>query len=75
MNILLIEDDFMIAESSMTLLKDQQFAVQWVNNGIEGLKSLAKKNSILCCWIWVCRKWMACKCSSKFVNIMPAYRF
>ena len=42
MNILLIEDDFMIAESSMTLLKDQQFAVQWVNNGIEGLKKLGQ---------------------------------
>lgn len=43
MNILLIEDDFMIAESSMTLLKDQQFAVQWVNNGIEGLKKLGQE--------------------------------
>ena len=43
MNILLIEDDFMIAESSMTLLKDQQFAVQWVNNGIEGLKNLSQE--------------------------------
>ena len=41
--ILLIEDDFMIAESSMTLLKDQQFEVQWVNNGIDGLKKLSKE--------------------------------
>lgn len=40
--ILMIEDDFMIAESSMTLLKDQQFDVEWVNNGIDGLKQLAQ---------------------------------
>ena len=42
--ILIIEDDFMIAESSMTLLKYQQFDVQWVNNGIDGLKKLAEEN-------------------------------
>ena len=36
--ILMIEDDFMIAESSMTLLKYQQYDVEWVNNGIDGLK-------------------------------------
>ena len=41
--ILMIEDDFMIAESSMTLLKYQQFEVQWVNNGIDGLKKLAEE--------------------------------
>lgn len=41
--ILMIEDDFMIAESSMTLLKYQQFDVQWVNNGIDGLKKLAEE--------------------------------
>ena len=39
----MIEDDFMIAESSMTLLKYQQFDVQWVNNGIDGLKKLAEE--------------------------------
>ena len=38
--ILIIEDDFMIAESTITLLQYQQFAVQWVNNGIDGLKLL-----------------------------------
>ena len=48
--ILMIEDDFMIAESSMTLLKYQQFEVEWVNNGIDGLKKLTKKNLILSCW-------------------------
>lgn len=41
--ILMIEDDFMIAESSMTLLKYQQFDVEWVNNGIDGLKKLAQE--------------------------------
>jgi two-component system, OmpR family, response regulator QseB len=38
--ILIIEDDFMIAESTQTLLKLNQFDVQWVNNGIDGLKAL-----------------------------------
>lgn len=38
--ILIIEDDFMIAESTQTLLKLQQFEVTWVNNGIDGLKAL-----------------------------------
>ncbi|UIP25923.1 response regulator transcription factor [Acinetobacter towneri] len=38
--ILIIEDDFMIAESTQTLLKLQQFDVTWVNNGIDGLKQL-----------------------------------
>lgn len=42
--ILMIEDDFMIAESSMTLLKYQQFEVDWVNNGIDGLKKLAEEH-------------------------------
>lgn len=41
--ILMIEDDFMIAESSMTLLKYQQFDVHWVNNGIDGLKKLTEE--------------------------------
>ena len=41
--ILMIEDDFMIAESSMTLLKYQQFDVEWVNNGIDGLKKLTQE--------------------------------
>ena len=36
--ILIIEDDFMIAESTKTLLNYQQFEVEWVNNGIDGLK-------------------------------------
>ena len=40
--ILMIEDDFMIAESSMTLLKYQQYDVEWVNNGIDGLKRLSQ---------------------------------
>jgi two-component system response regulator QseB len=39
--ILMIEDDFMIAESSTTLLKLHQFEVDWVNNGIDGLKQLS----------------------------------
>ena len=38
--ILIIEDDFMIAESTETLLKYNQFEVDWVNNGIDGLKKL-----------------------------------
>ena len=38
--ILIIEDDFMIAESTQTLLKYQGFEVEWVNNGIDGLKLL-----------------------------------
>lgn len=36
--ILLIEDDFMIAESTVTLLTDYGFQVEWVNNGLVGLK-------------------------------------
>ncbi|SPL71261.1 response regulator transcription factor [Acinetobacter stercoris] len=42
--ILMIEDDFMIAESTMTLLRYHQFEVDWVNNGIEGLKLLVQQN-------------------------------
>ena len=42
--ILIIEDDFMIAESTLTLLKYHQFEVEWVNNGIDGLAQLAKQN-------------------------------
>ena len=38
--ILMIEDDFMIAESTQTLLKYQGFDVDWVNNGIDGLKKI-----------------------------------
>ena len=38
--LLIIEDDFMIAESTRTLLQSQQFDVDWVNNGIDGLKKL-----------------------------------
>lgn len=38
--ILIIEDDFMIAESMQTLLKLHQFEVSWVNNGLDGLKLL-----------------------------------
>ncbi|MFV5467419.1 response regulator transcription factor, partial [Acinetobacter towneri] len=42
--ILIIEDDFMIAESTQTLLKLQQFDVTWVNNGIDGLKQLQQQD-------------------------------
>lgn len=38
--LLIIEDDFMIAESTRTLLEFHQFDVDWVNNGIDGLKKL-----------------------------------
>lgn len=38
--ILIIEDDFMIAESTRTLLEYHQFEVEWVNNGIDGLVKL-----------------------------------
>ena len=40
--ILMIEDDFMIAESTLTLLRYHQFDVEWVNNGIDGLALLSK---------------------------------
>lgn len=39
-HVLLIEDDFMIAESTQTLLQYQGFTVDWLNNGIEGLKRI-----------------------------------
>jgi len=42
--ILMIEDDFMIAESTLTLLRYHQFEVEWVNNGVDGLYLLAKHN-------------------------------
>lgn len=42
--ILIIEDDFMIAESTITLLQYQKFDVEWVNNGFDGLKKLAEQN-------------------------------
>ncbi|ESK40514.1 DNA-binding response regulator PmrA [Acinetobacter nectaris] len=40
--ILIIEDDFMIAESTITLLKYHGFEVEWFNNGLDGLSDLAK---------------------------------
>jgi two-component system response regulator QseB len=49
--ILIIEDDFMIAESTETLLKLHQFDVHWVNNGIEGLKHYSSRSTILSCSI------------------------
>ncbi|OTG93017.1 response regulator transcription factor [Acinetobacter sp. ANC 3832] len=42
--ILMIEDDFMIAESTMTLLRFHQFDVEWVNNGLDGLKQLTNQS-------------------------------
>ena len=39
----MIEDDFMIAESTQTLLRYQQFDVVWVNNGIEALQQLSQQ--------------------------------
>jgi len=41
--ILMIEDDFMIAESTLTLLRYHQFEVEWVNNGVDGLALLTKQ--------------------------------
>lgn len=41
--ILIIEDDFMIAESTQTLLQYQGFEVIWVNNGIDGLKKVQQE--------------------------------
>lgn len=40
--ILIIEDDFMIAESTITLLKYHGFEVEWFNNGLDGLSHLGK---------------------------------
>ena len=40
----MIEDDFMIAESTQTLLRYQQFDVVWVNNGIEALQQLSQQS-------------------------------
>ena len=42
--ILMIEDDFMIAESTMTLLRYHQFDIEWVNNGVDGLSLLGKQS-------------------------------
>ena len=42
--ILMIEDDFMIAEYTMTLLRFHQFDVEWVNNGLDGLKQLTNQS-------------------------------
>lgn len=39
-NILIIEDDFMIAESMQTLLQYHQYEVTWVNNGMDGLQQV-----------------------------------
>lgn len=39
-HILLIEDDFMIADSTKILLQSHGFNVEWVNNGFDGLKHL-----------------------------------
>ncbi|GAB3040949.1 DNA-binding response regulator PmrA [Acinetobacter apis] len=41
--ILIIEDDFMIAESTITLLKYHGFDVEWFNNGLDGLSELSKQ--------------------------------
>ena len=49
--ILMIEDDFMIAESTITLLQYHQFEVEWVNNGLDGLAQLAKTKFDLILWI------------------------
>lgn len=42
--ILMIEDDFMIAESSKTLLQLHDYQVEWVNNGLDALKLLQQKS-------------------------------
>ena len=42
--ILMIEDDFMIAESTMTLLRYHQFEVEGVNNGVDGLALLTRQS-------------------------------
>ena len=42
--ILMIEDDFMIAESSKTLLQLHDYQVEWVNNGLDALKLLQQQN-------------------------------
>lgn len=42
--ILMIEDDFMIAESTLTLLRYHQFDVEWVNNGVDGLALLTQQS-------------------------------
>lgn len=41
--ILMIEDDFMIAESTLTLLRFHQYEVEWVNNGLDGIKQLTQQ--------------------------------
>ncbi|AWL29605.1 DNA-binding response regulator PmrA [Acinetobacter defluvii] len=42
--ILMIEDDFMIAESTLTLLRFHEYEVEWVNNGLDGLKQLTNQS-------------------------------
>ena len=41
--ILMIDDDFMIAESTLTLLRFHQYDVEWVNNGLDGIKQLTQQ--------------------------------
>lgn len=41
--ILMIEDDFMIAESTLTLLRFHQYEVEWGNNGLDGIKQLTQQ--------------------------------
>jgi len=40
----MIEDDFMIAESSKTLLQLHDYQVEWVNNGLDALKLLQQQS-------------------------------
>ena len=40
MRILLIEDDKMIGESLLLALRDANFSVDWVRNGIDGEEAL-----------------------------------
>ncbi|MCH4248087.1 MAG: response regulator transcription factor [Acinetobacter populi] len=42
LKVLLIEDDFMIAQSIQQLFELENIAVHWVNNGIEGLQCLSQ---------------------------------
>ncbi|OUY09062.1 response regulator transcription factor [Acinetobacter populi] len=44
LKVLLIEDDFMIAQSIQQLFELENINVHWVNNGIEGLQYLAENH-------------------------------
>lgn len=44
MRILLVEDDTMIAEAVSGSLKDERYAVDWVNNGLSAASALAAQN-------------------------------